>query len=48
MREMRNTYKILVRKAEGKKSFEDLGKDGYIKMELREIVWEDVDYTHLA
>jgi hypothetical protein len=47
---MRNADKILVRKAEGKRP---LGRptrrrDDNIRMDLREIGWEGVDWIHLA
>jgi hypothetical protein len=49
MREMRNTYRILVGKSEGKRplvkprrTWEDTSK-----MNLREIWFEDVDWIHL-
>jgi hypothetical protein len=42
MGEMRNAYKILVRKSEGK-SWEN-----NFRMYLREIGWEVVDWMHLA
>jgi hypothetical protein len=50
MREMKNTYKILVRKREGKKP---LGRprrtwEDNIRMDLREIGLEGVDWIHLA
>jgi hypothetical protein len=38
MGEMRNAYKILVRKSEGKKQCEDLGVDGRIILEWIRIV----------
>jgi len=43
--EMRNAYKILVGKPEGKRSFGRYGcrqKDD-VRMNVREVVWEDVD-----
>jgi hypothetical protein len=47
-REMRNAYKILVGKSEGKNHSEDLGIDGRTGLELiREIGWEVVDWIHL-
>jgi hypothetical protein len=50
MGEMRSVYKILVTKPEGKRP---LGRrrriwEGNIRMDLREIGWEDVDGIHLA
>jgi hypothetical protein len=50
MGKMRNAYKILIRKSEGKiplgrprRSLED-----NIRMDLREEVWEGVDWMNLA
>jgi hypothetical protein len=48
--EMRNSYKVLDLKPEGKKTF---GKPGHlwkdnIRMDLRETGWECVDWMHLA
>jgi hypothetical protein len=50
MGEMRNAYKILVRKPEGRRArgrprrrWED-----NIRMDLKEIGWEGVDWMHLA
>jgi len=48
--EIRNVYKIFVRKPKGKRP---LGKpmhkwEGNITMDLREIGWEGVDRIHLA
>jgi hypothetical protein len=49
MKHTRNTYAILVRKPEGKRPF---GRPWYrwvdIKMDLREIGWEVVDWIHLV
>jgi hypothetical protein len=49
MGQMRNEYNILVGKPEGKRP---LGRPKRrwedIRMDLREIVWEAVDYMHLA
>jgi hypothetical protein len=50
MGEMRNAYKISVVKREGKRP---LGRLNYrwednIRMDLREIGWEGVDWIHLA
>jgi hypothetical protein len=50
MEKIRNVYKILVRKAEGKRP---LGRPRHrwednIRMDPREIWWEDVDWMHLA
>jgi len=49
MGEMRNAYKILVTKSEGKRL---LGRhkcrwQDNIRMDRREIGWEHVDYMHL-
>jgi hypothetical protein len=48
--EIRNAYKILVRKPEGNRPF---GRprhkwEGNIRMDLREIGWKVVDWVHLA
>jgi len=48
--EMRNAYNILIGKPEGKRL---LGRSGRIweyniKMDLRDIVWEGVDWIHMA
>jgi hypothetical protein len=50
MGNMRNAYRILVGKPEGKGP---LGRPrykwkGYIRIDLREIGWEGVDWIHLA
>jgi hypothetical protein len=50
MREIRNAYNILVGKPEGGRP---LGRPRHrwedsIRMDLREILWEDVDWIHLA
>jgi hypothetical protein len=50
MREMRNKCKILVEKLEGERLF---GRSSYrwednIKINLREMWWEIVDWKHLA
>jgi hypothetical protein len=50
MGDMRNGYKILVRKPEGKRP---LGRHKHrwednIRIDLMEIGWEVVDWTHLA
>jgi hypothetical protein len=47
---MRNAYNVLVRKPEGKRP---LGRprcrwEDSIRLDLREIVWENVDWIHLA
>jgi hypothetical protein len=49
-REIRNAYKILLRKSEGKKP---LGRTRHIwedniRMDLWETWWEGVDWMHLA
>jgi hypothetical protein len=50
MGEMRNTYNILVGKPEGKRPFRRSGHrwEDNIRMDFREIRWEDVDWLHLA
>jgi hypothetical protein len=50
MKEMRNAYKILVGKPEGKRPFGTLRRrlEDNIKMYLREIGLEGVDWIHLA
>jgi hypothetical protein len=50
MGEMRNTYKILFGKPEGKRSLRTLRRrwDDNIRKDLREIGWEGVDWIHLA
>jgi hypothetical protein len=50
MGKMRNAYKILVRKPDGKRP---LGRSRHrwednIRVDLREIGWKDVDWIHLA
>jgi hypothetical protein len=47
---MRNAYKILVGKPEGKRSLERPRRrwEDNIRMELMEIGWEYVDWIHLA
>jgi hypothetical protein len=47
VREMRNVYKILVRKLEGTDRSEDLGVDGKV-MELTDIGCKVVEWSHLA
>jgi hypothetical protein len=50
MGEMRNAYKILVRKPERKRSLRRPRHrwEGNIRMDPREIGWKDVDWIHLA
>jgi hypothetical protein len=50
MGEIRSAYKILVRKPEGKRSFGSPRHrcEGNIKMDLREIGCEGMDWIHLA
>jgi hypothetical protein len=47
---VRNAHKILVRKSEGKRPFKDfcVGERIGIKINLKEIWWDDVDWSHLA
>jgi hypothetical protein len=47
---VRNAYKILVGKREGKRPLRRLRNrwKNNIKMDLREIGWEGVDWIHLA
>jgi hypothetical protein len=47
---MRNAYKILVGKPEGKRPLGRLRRrwENIIRMHLREIVWEDVDWMHVV
>jgi hypothetical protein len=47
---MKNLYRILVRKPEGKRSFRRSRHrcEDNIKMDLREIGWEVVDWSHLS
>jgi hypothetical protein len=50
MREMRNVYNILVRESEGKRPLatpRNICEDN-IRMNLREVGWEGVDWMHLA
>jgi hypothetical protein len=48
--EMRNVYKILVRKLEGKRPLRRPRHrwEDNIRMDLMEIGWENVDWMHLA
>jgi hypothetical protein len=50
MAEMRNAYNILVGKPEGKRLLERRRHrwEDNIRMDLREIGWEGVDWMHLA
>jgi hypothetical protein len=50
MGEMRNSYKILVEKPEGKRPLGNPRRrwEGNIKMDLREIGWESADLIHLS
>jgi len=47
MGEMRNAYKILVGKPEGKRPPKHRSEDN-IKMDLMDVAWVDVDQMHLA
>jgi hypothetical protein len=48
--EVRNAYKILVRKSEGKRPLRRHrhGWEDNIKVDLKEIGWKGVDWMHLA
>jgi hypothetical protein len=48
--EKRNTYRILVGKPEGKRPLVTPRSRwvNHIKMNLREIQWDDMDWIHLA
>jgi hypothetical protein len=50
MSEKRNAYRILMEKPEGKKHLEDqyVGAVNNIKMDLREIGWDGLDWIDLA
>jgi hypothetical protein len=50
MGELRNAYRILVQKLEGKRPLRRPGCiwEDNIRMDLREIQWEDVDWIYLA
>jgi hypothetical protein len=50
MGETRNAYRILVGKPEGKRPLGRLGRRWVdnIKMDLREIVWDGMDWIELA
>jgi len=45
----KKTYKVLIKKPEGKRPSEDLGVDErIIRIDLRKIGWKGVDWIHLA
>jgi hypothetical protein len=50
MREMRNMFRILIGKTEGKNHLEDIGIDGRIilKRDIREMGWVYMILIHLA
>jgi hypothetical protein len=50
IRAMRNAYKILVGKPEGKRSFRRLRRrrEDNIRMNFREIWWENLEWIHVA
>jgi hypothetical protein len=50
MGEMRNVYKILIGKPEGKRPLRRPRhkQENNIKMDFNEIVWEGADWIHLA
>jgi hypothetical protein len=50
MGEMRKACKILVRKSEGKRALRRPRHrwEDNIRMDFREIMWEDVDWIHLV
>jgi hypothetical protein len=50
MGEISNSYNILVRKLEGKRQLRRSRRrwEDNIRIDLREIVWEVVDWIHLA
>jgi hypothetical protein len=50
MGEVRNAYNILVGKPKGKRQIRRHGRrwEGNIIVDLREVVWEGVDWIHLA
>jgi hypothetical protein len=50
MGKMRNVYKILARNPEGKRQIRRLGLrwEDNVKIDIKEIQWEDVDLVHLA
>jgi len=47
---MRNVYKILVEKPEGKRPLRRHSRrwEGNIKIDAREILWKGTDWIHLA
>jgi hypothetical protein len=47
---MRNAYRILIERPEGKRPLRRLRRrwDDNIRIELREIGWEGVDWMHVA
>jgi hypothetical protein len=47
---IRNAYKIFVGNSKGRYFLEDVGRgwEDNIRMDLREIGWESVDWIHLA
>jgi hypothetical protein len=50
MREMRNAYKIFVRKLEGKRPFGRPWRtwENNTRMDLLQAEWKDVDWMHMA
>jgi hypothetical protein len=50
MGEIRNAYKVLIRRPEGKRALErpPYRWEVNIRMDLREIGWENVDWIHLV
>jgi hypothetical protein len=46
MRQMKNAYKIMVGKPEGKRPRHR--REDSIRMDLREIEWEGIEWIHLA
>jgi hypothetical protein len=50
MGEMKNLYKMLVKKPEGKRPLgrSRCRREGYTGMDLRKIGWKGVDWIHLA
>jgi hypothetical protein len=50
MGEMRNAYRIMVRKPEGKRSCKRPGHrwENNIRMDLRELEWKGMDWIHMA